>query len=194
LTRREEIAAALNLQSAVPIDITNAYYLADAFILPLVQRAVWEARQECAWTAAGVFGLLERHGLPANPLYKLGAGRVGCFPCVLTRHAELRRLGAMLPEVWDRIAELERLSGRSYFPPEFIPARFCSHSEEQWVEAEPGDEPTLFAMPSEKRLVKHIAYWPSIADVRRYIEEHPDELHAYGETPACLSVYNLCER
>ncbi len=40
-----------------------------------------------------------------------------------------------------------------------------------------------------------IVAWPSIEDVRRYLDTATDaELLAYGETPTCLSVYNLCER
>lgn len=123
------------------------------------------------WTAAEVFALLAKHGVAANPLYTLGAKRVGCFPCVLTRHAELKRMNTMLPEVWERIAELERLSGRSYFPPEFIPERFNT-----------GRDP------------KTGLSFPTVPDVRRYLFGAGEEqLTMFGETPACISVYNLCE-
>jgi 3'-phosphoadenosine 5'-phosphosulfate sulfotransferase (PAPS reductase)/FAD synthetase len=123
------------------------------------------------WTAPEIFVLLALHGIPANPLYRLGAKRVGCFPCVLTRHAELRRLSKSLPEVWDRIAELERLSGHSYFPPGYIPERFNT-----------GRDP------------KTGLSFPTAADVRRYLFGMGEEqLAMYGETPACTSVYNLCE-
>jgi 3'-phosphoadenosine 5'-phosphosulfate sulfotransferase (PAPS reductase)/FAD synthetase len=121
------------------------------------------------WSASQVFALLKSHGVDANPLYQLGSKRVGCFPCVLTRHAELKRLSRTLPEVWDRIAELERLSGRSYFPPGYLPDRFCS------LEA------------------KGVRI-PSIEDVRRYLFSNDDaHLDLFGPTPACTSVYNLCE-
>lgn len=117
------------------------------------------------YSAADVFALLARHGVPPNPLYKLGLKRVGCFPCVLTSHAELRRMTVTMPEVWDRITELERLAGRSFFPPGFIPARFCSQTN-------------------------GIARWPSIADVRAYLDANNQDLF---EGPGCMSVYNLCE-
>lgn len=68
------------------------------------------------WTAREVFDLLARHGIEPNPLYKMGSKRVGCFPCVLTRHADLRRISKVFPEVWDRIAELESRAGRTVFP------------------------------------------------------------------------------
>jgi 3'-phosphoadenosine 5'-phosphosulfate sulfotransferase (PAPS reductase)/FAD synthetase len=166
-----------------------------------MEPACWSDYYDCRverplfrWRAQQVFELITGHGIEANPLYRLGAGRVGCFPCVLTRHAELRRMSKMLPEVWDRIAELEALSGRSYFPPEFIPAQFCSNVAEIEVEVEPGEAPTLFDMPAAARLVRKVVAWPSIPDVRTYLETHEADLERYGETPTCMSVYNLCER
>lgn len=123
------------------------------------------------WTAAEVFTLLDRHGVAANPLYRLGAKRVGCFPCVMTRHAELLRLNATLPAVWERMAELEALAGRSFFPPDFIPERFTT-----------GRDPKTGLL------------FPTIVDVRRYLLGAGEEqLQMFGETPACISVYNLCE-
>lgn len=131
----------------------------------------WIERPLLRWSVADVFAIIARHGLEANPLYRLGIKRVGCFPCIMTRHSELRRLTAMLPEVWDRIAELKRVAGRSFFPPDFIPARFCSARDPE----------------------SGVAF-PTMADVRRYvIESDAPQLAMFGETPACLSVYNLCE-
>jgi len=128
------------------------------------------------WSADECFRLLERHGIAANPLYRLGSKRVGCFPCVMTRHAELKRIASSMPEVWDRIAELEAAATegagetRTFFPPGYIPERYCS-----------------------RRLRTGTAV-PTVADVRRYLIEADDaQLSMYGETPACTSVYNLCE-
>jgi 3'-phosphoadenosine 5'-phosphosulfate sulfotransferase (PAPS reductase)/FAD synthetase len=131
----------------------------------------WVERPLFRWSAADVFALLERHGVPANPLYSLGAKRVGCFPCIMTRHAELLRLHRTLPEVWDRIAELEAAAGRSFFPPDYIPERFHT-----------------------ARDPKSGLTYPTVADVRRYLLGAGEEqLAMFGETPACMSVYNLCE-
>lgn len=131
----------------------------------------WIERPLMRWTATEVFAFLEAHGVAANPLYRLGSKRVGCFPCIMTRHAELRRLTTMLPEVWDRIAELEAAAGRTFFPPDFIPERYM----------------TGFDPKSGKKIA-------TAADVRKYVIEAPEQqLDIYGETPACMSVYNLCE-
>lgn len=122
------------------------------------------------WRADEVFAIAERHGLAPNPLYKLGSKRVGCFPCVMTRHAELKRLDAMLPEVWERIAELETLAGSSFFPPDYIPARYCAT-----------------VSPKGNGI-------PTVAEVRAYLSTaNQAQLEGDGETPACMSVYNLCE-
>jgi len=131
----------------------------------------WVKRPLFRWTAGQCFALMERHGISANPLYRLGAKRVGCFPCVLTGHAELQRMSAMLPEVWDRIAELETAAGRSFFPPGFIPDRFCS-----WRDPKSG-----------KPL-------PLTSDVRRYLDSgQVGDLFPESDGSSCMSVYNLCE-
>lgn len=129
----------------------------------------WIARPLLRWTAAQCFDIIKKHGLEANPLYKLGAGRVGCFPCILVNQAELRRMSTMLPEVWDRVQELEVLAGRSFFPPGFIPTRFCS-----------GYDPR-----SQKK-------FPTVADVKKYVGSVEPGILDDGPF-SCMSIYNLCE-
>lgn len=131
----------------------------------------WIERPLLRWTAEQVFAAIRAAGLEANPLYRLGSKRVGCFSCIMTRHAELRRLNEMLPEVWGRIAELECLAGKSFFPPDFIPER-CHTGRD----------------------AKTGLSFPTVADVQRYVLGAGEEqLTLYGETPSCMSVYNLCE-
>lgn len=61
------------------------------------------------WTAQDCFVLAQRHGLPPNPLYLQGMGRVGCFPCINAGKGELRQIGLRHPEAVERIAEWENL-------------------------------------------------------------------------------------
>ena len=133
----------------------------------------WIERPLLHWSAAECFALIERHGLAPNPLYRLGAGRVGCFPCVLTGLAELKRMAETLPEVWDRIEALEvAAGGRTFFPPGYIPARF-----------------------NDRHDPKSGKFFASTAAVRRYLlnaDEHQLQLFD-GEPRTCMSVYNLCE-
>ena len=130
----------------------------------------WVKRPLFHWTAEECFALTHKHGLQPNPLYKLGARRVGCFPCVLITLGELRRVRQMLPEVWDRASHLEQLvGGRSFFPPNYIPKRFHSG-----VGGNGNSYPTL-------------------DDVRAYVESKDGEEIKDEPVPQCMSIYNLCE-
>jgi 3'-phosphoadenosine 5'-phosphosulfate sulfotransferase (PAPS reductase)/FAD synthetase len=131
----------------------------------------WIERPLYAWTAADVFAMHERHGVEPNPLYKLGAGRVGCFPCVQVNHAELKRMTETLPEIWDRMAELEAAAaGRTFFPPNYIPDRFCS-----------------------RRDPKTGVRIPTLADVRAYVTQPNQPDFWDDEVRTCTSIYNQCE-
>mgnify|MGYP003111093525 CR=1 FL=1 len=45
------------------------------------------------WKLQDVIDIHKRHGIKPNPKYLQGAERVGCWPCVFARKAEVRRLG-----------------------------------------------------------------------------------------------------
>jgi 3'-phosphoadenosine 5'-phosphosulfate sulfotransferase (PAPS reductase)/FAD synthetase len=62
---------------------------------------VWRPLLE--WTEEDVIQIHKRHGLAPNPLYLQGLSRVGCWPCIFARKAEV----AMLDEA--RIAEIREL-------------------------------------------------------------------------------------
>lgn len=61
------------------------------------------------WTAQDVFEFAARKGLRPNPLYKMGFGRVGCFPCINANKNELARIGKIFPEVIARLLEWEAI-------------------------------------------------------------------------------------
>lgn len=44
------------------------------------------------WTVQDVVEIHRRHALPMNPLYRTGASRVGCWPCIFASKDELRML------------------------------------------------------------------------------------------------------
>lgn len=67
------------------------------------------------------FEYLESKGIPPNPLYALGFGRVGCFPCIHCNKEELM----LLPDwAWERLefyeARMARMA-RSWFGPNIVP-------------------------------------------------------------------------
>lgn len=59
------------------------------------------------WTPADVLAIHKRHGVRLNPLYAMGAPRVGCWPCIHAGKAELRLLAEADPARVDEIAALE---------------------------------------------------------------------------------------
>lgn len=65
------------------------------------------------WTLADVWKQHAKHGIAPNPLYALGANRVGCFPCINCRKEELRLIGDRFPEHIDRIEAWESVVGRA---------------------------------------------------------------------------------
>ncbi|HSR90202.1 MAG TPA: phosphoadenosine phosphosulfate reductase family protein [Gemmatimonadales bacterium] len=130
----------------------------------------WVERPLLDWTAQEVFAYLDRYDIAANPLYRMGAGRVGCFPCIQVNLTELKRMDTQLPGLWDRVADLESRAGRSFFTPKFIPARYHT-----------GHDP------------KSGRSFPTARDVQRYVQETNLDLFPVQPSGSCLSIYNLCE-
>jgi 3'-phosphoadenosine 5'-phosphosulfate sulfotransferase (PAPS reductase)/FAD synthetase len=126
------------------------------------------------WTTEQVFALAAKYGVQPNPLYLKGAGRVGCFPCVLINQRELKAYLSD-PELRDelkrRIYRLESLCGRTFFPPNYIPKRFHT-----------GKDPK-----SGKTFC-----WAD--DVFSYIESVKIDQLPMLEARSCMSIYNLCDR
>ncbi|MFC2970897.1 phosphoadenosine phosphosulfate reductase family protein [Azotobacter bryophylli] len=61
------------------------------------------------WDVPAVFEAHRCMGIKPNPLYTMGAGRVGCMPCINCRKSELREIAARWPEHIDRIEHWESL-------------------------------------------------------------------------------------
>lgn len=67
----------------------------------------WVWRPLIAWSLEDVLRIHARHAVPVNPLYQLGADRVGCFPCIFASKNELRLLAERAPDRVEEIAALE---------------------------------------------------------------------------------------
>lgn len=130
------------------------------------------------WTKAQVFDFVKGHGLKPNPLYLMGAGRVGCWPCVFVSLRELKAFLRSTPEIKDRLRNLEsRLSedkgNNTFFRYGYIPERFCSR-------------------PYETKDGRMLMV-PTCDDVFRYLESVDENQLPLIEAPKCMSIYNLCE-
>jgi 3'-phosphoadenosine 5'-phosphosulfate sulfotransferase (PAPS reductase)/FAD synthetase len=112
---------------------------------------------------AQVFGLLERYGVPPNPLYGLGFTRVGCFPCIHSRKSELARL----PEwAWAKLEEWEARVGSTWFPPGIIPG-----------------------IQGLTR-IQDVRYWCRTRHGGRELDEDaPDS----ADAPSCMATWGVCE-
>lgn len=67
----------------------------------------WVWRPMVTWTKDDVVAIHARHGLPMNPLYEMGATRVGCWPCIHARKSEIALVKRLDPARIDLIRELE---------------------------------------------------------------------------------------
>lgn len=67
----------------------------------------WNYRPILEWKVEDVFAMHRKHSIEPNPLYKLGMGRVGCMPCIMTRKDELLQISQRFPDQIERIREWE---------------------------------------------------------------------------------------
>lgn len=73
---------------------------------------------------------LREHRIPRNPIYDMGASRVGCFPCINSRKAEVRAIAKFRPEKIDFIEGQEEAFTSNpnmistFFTHKTVPERF----------------------------------------------------------------------
>ena len=126
------------------------------------------------WTANEVFDYIFKSGIKANPLYYEGFSRVGCFPCIMCTKSEIRLISENYKERIDEIRAFEKRIGRTFFPPNYIPAKYC----------------TVRVITKKGKMVM----CPSIDDVIKYVLDDPNQKRIFEvEKSNCISVYNICE-
>lgn len=98
-------------------DIVNAVGIRRAESKARSQMSEWEWSEgfDCEvwrplvkWSRDDVDAIHERHGLAPNPLYGMGASRVGCWPCIHARKSEIALVAKHDPERIDLIESVER--------------------------------------------------------------------------------------
>jgi 3'-phosphoadenosine 5'-phosphosulfate sulfotransferase (PAPS reductase)/FAD synthetase len=127
-----------------PVDVINAVGIRAGESEARRNMAEWEWSKDfdcevwrplIGWSEEDVIEIHRRHDVRPNPLYLLGASRVGCFPCIFARKAEIRFIADHHPGQIVRIRQLEervqaaafkrqeaRGEGGLYHPPTFFQA------------------------------------------------------------------------
>lgn len=125
----------------------------------------WHYRPILMWSANDCFEIMKRHGVKPNPLYKMGFARVGCFPCINCRKAELRLIAEQFPEYIRRIKAWESIVS----------------------DASKRGKSTFFTIENGR---DGIFDWVEWAKTDRGGKQFMLDLE---ETTTCKSVYGLCE-
>jgi len=117
------------------------------------------------WTAQQTVDYIIANGQQPNTLYYNGFTRVGCFPCIMARHGEVKRIIDNYPEKWNELKQAETLLESTFFPPDYIPKHARAGLN-----------------------------FSTANDVEKYLNDKNQTLDMFKEdTPTCLSAYNLCE-
>lgn len=141
---------------------------------------VFAFRPILSWSAEDVFAFHKKHGIEANPLYKLGMGRVGCMPCINARKNELREIAQRFPEVIRRLIEWEALVSAAS---KRGSGTFFLATNDPTVEK---DEEIGFETHGIERMVE----WAMTGRGGRQVDWIVSDAI---EQPACSSIYGLCD-
>ena len=126
------------------------------------------------WTAQDVFDIAKRHGCKPNPLYKEGARRVGCAPCINAVKDEISLLASRYPAEIERLREWERLVSL---------ASKCGTA--------------TFFMPEKAgagrgmNTIDEVVTWSKTSRGGNFFDMFK-QVEAM-EAPVCTSIYGLCE-
>lgn len=112
------------------------------------------------WSLNDVFEIHKRHSIPLNPLYAIGAKRVGCWPCIMSRKEEIRNIAIRFPERIDEIRKWEQRFeeeyGRysSFFPSKTVPERFRTKpyqlEDGTWINVATIDDVVRWSMTGDR--------------------------------------------
>lgn len=87
------------------------------------------------------------------------------FPCIMCRHKEIELIAKNDPKMCQRLIQAEKSVGHSFFPPLYIPQRFCKNKQ-----------------------------YPYVEEVLEYVKEHTPDMFEPEGGYACMSLFHgLCE-
>lgn len=117
------------------------------------------------WSAIQTIDFIKDNGQKPNPLYYEGFERVGCFPCIMSKHSEIKLIFEKYPKQWEKIKNFEKSKGTTFFGPSKIP----------------------------KHAMKNKIY-ATAEDVEKYIKNRNNTFDLFEKPHSgCMSIYNLCE-
>lgn len=138
----------------------------DSLFEPEIERPVFDK------TAMQVINSILDNGFKPAPLYYGGAGRVGCFPCIMVTHYELYQMLLNFPEIEQKVIDAEAFVQSSFWTNGYIPDRYCSKQD------------------------KNGTVYPTAQDVFRYIRLKNSQGKLYAESDKernCMTAFNICE-
>lgn len=158
-------------RSRLPQFEFDTYYACDVY-RPLIE-----------WTLDQVLAFIDGAGQFVNPLYGMGAQRVGCFPCIMSRKREIRMIADQFPERIDMIREWENKigdGGASFFSRSYVPARFRRkaffRNGEMWMVASIDD----------------VVDWAHTARGGKEYDSGPQG-RLFEDLPTCINGSGACE-
>lgn len=128
------------------------------------------------WTAQSVVDFIRSQGLDLNPLYSLGADRVGCMLCINAMKAEISNAARRFPGHIEKLRRWEEIVSASS-------KRGFSTFFYDGTDAEESDAETFERLRIDARVL-----W---AKTSRGGEQY--DLMKSAPPPACSSSYGLCE-
>lgn len=123
------------------------------------------------WPAQEVIDYIIANGQKPNQLYFEGFKRVGCFPCFMAGHHEVKEILKRYPEKFEEIIQLEEQIGSSFFKIDYVPKRFqtgvCNRTGKSFTKA---------------------------VDIKKYLINKSATIDMFeDEAISCSSFYHLCE-
>ena len=94
-----------------------------------ISEYITEFRPLLSWSIEDIWAIHKRYGIEPNPLYAMGAKRVGCLPCIMSRKAEIANIATRFPETIEKISKQEHQVGdtfHGFFCRNKVPKRFRS--------------------------------------------------------------------
>lgn len=125
------------------------------------------------WSSEKTIKYILDFGLKPNLLYYLGFKRVGCFPCIMCNKQEIKNIINNNPEVIESIKEAEKKIGSTFFPPNYLPKRYMTKT----------DEKTGINVPIIENVIKYTM------DKNNNLDLFDDD----NKKNICSSFYNICE-